>query len=96
LESLSGNFARKRDDKKKVEEEDGIKNKTSKATNQRRDCVFIEEERENKISASCALFSKKKNQSARECSHCSPFFFTLKIHAEFNVQVESGRHHIRE
>lgn len=34
LESLSGNFARKRDDKKKkrVEEEDGIKNKTSKAT----------------------------------------------------------------
>jgi hypothetical protein len=59
LESLSGNFARKRDDKKKVEEEDGIKNKTSKATTKRRDCVFIEEERENKISASCALFSKK-------------------------------------
>jgi hypothetical protein len=48
---------------KKEEEEDGIKKQDIKSYNQRRDCVFIEEERENNISASCALFSKKSKRA---------------------------------
>lgn len=43
-----------------------------------------------------AIFEKNKIKARVNAPIALPSFFTLKIHAEFNVQVESGRHHIRE